>query len=91
MAVLIINYDLKKPGRDYNPLYDAIKTYTWCHILDSCWLVDTAKTTAQVRDHLKTKVDTNDEIFVARLRQDWATTFSDKATEWLKSPNRTWD
>lgn len=91
MSVIIINYDLKTPGRDYQPLYDAIKAYTWCHILDSCWLIDTTKTTAQVRDHLKGKVDANDQIFVARLRHDWATSFSDTATEWLKSPNRTWD
>lgn len=90
MAVLCINYDLKVPGRDYQPLYDAIKTYTWCHILDSCWLIDTQKTASQVRDHLKGHVDGNDEVFVATLKGAWATTFSDQATEWLKSPSRNW-
>ena len=90
MSVLSITYDLKAPGRDYKPLYDAIKTYTGCHALDSCWLIDTQKTTEQVRDHLNGKVDGNDEIFVVKLRQDWATNFRDQATEWLKSPNRTW-
>jgi len=90
MAIMAINYDLKAPGRDYQPLYDAIKTYTWCHILESCWLVDTQKTAAEVRDHLKAKVDGNDEIFVARLQGNWATSFSDQATDWLKSPSRNW-
>lgn len=91
MSVLSINYDLKKPGRDYEPLYEAIRSYSWCRILESCWLIDTQKTTGQVRDHLKSKVDSNDEIFVVRLRKDWATNFSDKTTEWLKSSSRTWD
>lgn len=40
---------------------------------------------------LKGKVDSNDEVFVVRMHQSWATTFSDAATEWLRSPNRTWD
>ena len=91
MSVILISYDLKAPGRDYNPLYEAIKTYTWCQVLESAWAIDTSKSPANVRDHLKKVVDDNDEVFVVRMRQNWATTFSDQATEWLKSPSRTWD
>lgn len=90
MAVLAINYDLKAPGRNYQPLYDAIKSYNYCKILDSCWLIDTANSTSSVRDHLKGCVDGNDEIFVVQLRQNWATSFTDSATDWLKSPSRSW-
>lgn len=90
MSVLSVNYDLKAPGRDYGPLHEAIKTYTWCHVLDSCWLIDTQKSTTEVRDHLNGKMDPNDEVIVFKLRHDWATNFSDQATEWLKSPSRTW-
>ncbi len=91
MSVLAINYDLKTPGKNYDKLYEAIKSYTWCHILDSCWLIDTLKKPDDVRDHLKTHTDSNDEIFVVRLHKHWATNFSDTSTEWLKSPSRTWD
>jgi len=90
MSVYVINYDLKAPGRDYQPLYDAIKTFKWCHILESCWLIDTNKPASEIRDILKSKVDGNDEIFVARLGHEWATNFSDQATEWLKSSDRSW-
>lgn len=91
MSVLLISYDLKKPGRNYEPLYKAIKEYNYCQVLDSAWLIDTTETTGQVRDSLKGSVDANDEVFVVRLRHDWATNFSDSATTWLKSPSRTWD
>ncbi len=91
MSVLSINYDLKTPGKDYGKLYDEIKSYTWCKILESSWLIDTSKTPQDVRDHLNSHVDSNDEIFVVRLHQHWGTNFTDSSTEWLKSPSRTWD
>lgn len=91
MSVLAINYDLKTPGKDYTQLYAAIKSYVWCHIVDSCWLIDTTKSPGEVRDHLRSYVDNNDEVFVVRLHQHWATTFKDTSTEWLQSASRTWD
>lgn len=91
MSVFIVSYDLKSPGKDYSNLYDAIRRYTSCRILDSVWLVDSSESAAQIRDYLKGYIDSNDELLVARLRQAWATTFSDSATEWLKAPSRTWD
>jgi hypothetical protein len=43
MTIYSINYDLKKPGRDYEGLYTAIKGCgDWWHYLESTWLVDTA-------------------------------------------------
>jgi hypothetical protein len=40
--IFSINYDLKKPDRDYAGLYEAIKSCgEWWHYLGSTWLVDT--------------------------------------------------
>ena len=40
--ICAINYDLKKPGQNYDPLYTAIKSLGTCwHYLSSTWLVDT--------------------------------------------------
>ena len=55
-----INYDLQEPGRDYQPVYDYIKSFDgWCHLLESLSLVLTYKL-GQVRDELMTLVDRND-------------------------------
>lgn len=42
MTLYNIDYDLRNPGRNYEPLYDAIKSYgQWAHPLDSMWIIET--------------------------------------------------
>ena len=89
MAIHAVNYDLKKPGRNYQSLYDAIGQYKNCHHLESTWLIDTAETPAQVRDKLKQHIDQNDSLFVCRLQNAWATLNYDCAS-WLKDGSRRW-
>jgi hypothetical protein len=74
MDKLLITYDLRKPGRDYATLIEAIKSLgRWGHVLESVWTVEAAYSAATVRDHLKQFVDTNDGLFVCRLGlQEWA-------------------
>ena len=85
MSTLQINYDLKKPGRSYQPVYDYIKTHSSCRMLDSMWLVRTNKAPADVRNELTALVDTNDEVAVFDVtHSSWATNFSDDTTNWLK-------
>jgi hypothetical protein len=90
--VHVITYDLRKPGRDYSDLYDAIKSYeSWAHPLESVWFVDTQTAPGEVRDYLKQHIDSNDKLFVCRLVHHWASfNLSDKVIEWLKADSRTW-
>ena len=84
MSVIQINYDLKKPGRDYQPVYDYIKRHPWCHLLDSCWLIRTNKSPGQVIREIKAHVDRNDEVAVFDVTGvSWATNFKDDATAWM--------
>jgi len=80
-----INYDLRKPGRDYQPVYDYIKSFPdWARPLASLWLVRTTKAASAVRDELNRLVDTNDEVAVFNVTDvAWATNFSDASTEWM--------
>ena len=42
MSSIIIEYDLRQPGRDYEALYNAIKSYeAWAHVTESTWLIKT--------------------------------------------------
>ena len=51
MATHLITYDLRAPGRDYDPVYDYIKTLgTWWHNVDSTWIVVTALSDTQIHD-----------------------------------------
>lgn len=80
-----INYDLRKPGRDYQPVYDYIKSFSsWAHPLASLWLVRTGKSASAVRDELNRLVDPNDEVATFNVTGvAWATNFSDASTEWM--------
>jgi hypothetical protein len=52
MAVLLVTYDLRTPGKGYAPVHPYLKQFTNCKDLESVWLLDTNLTAAQVRDAL---------------------------------------
>lgn len=68
MSSKVIEYDLRNPGRNYDALYEAIKSYgTWAHLTESTWFVKTAETCVQIRDRLLSVMDSNDRLFVGEL------------------------
>lgn len=87
MATLMIGYDLNKPGKDYGPLVEAIKALgAWWHHLDSTWLVKCEKTATDVRDALRTQLDSNDELLVLDVTgraRAWVG-FNERGSAWLK-------
>jgi hypothetical protein len=85
MACYIISYDLVSPGRNYDQLYGAIKSYTgWARINESVWAVVTEKTAVTIRDHLALYIDGNDRIFVLKSGVEAAWRNSICKNEWLK-------
>ncbi len=65
MACYIINYDLRQPLRNYDKLYEAIKSYGyWAQVLESTWAVVTSQTSADVYNALARHMDDNDGLFV---------------------------
>lgn len=85
MSCYIISYDLRKPGRNYNSLYEAIKSYgTWAHILESLWAIVTTKSAVEIRDHLLQHMDANDGLFVVKSGTEAAWRNVICRNEWLK-------
>src|SRR3546814_5478189 len=71
MAAYIICYDLTNPGRNYQNLYEKIKSYgTWARVTESNWVIVTTKTAVQIRDDLLTVLDSNDRLFVVKSGRD---------------------
>ncbi len=87
MAVVLVTYDLKAPGRNYQPVHDYLKTFTYCKGMESVWLLDTPTSPTVIRDTLKTKVDSNDKVFVVRITREWASN-NFGCAEWLNNGNR---
>lgn len=89
LAIYVVTYDLKQPGRNYAPVHEYLKRFTYCKGLESVWLLDTTATPATIRDQLRSLVDGNDSVFVARLQGEWAS-FNYGCGEWLNDPKRNW-
>ncbi len=80
----VITYDLRKPGRNYAPLYNAIKSLGgWCHPLESVWLIETWRSTSSVFDALTPHIDQNDLLLVTRFSGDYAAQLANEALQWI--------
>ncbi|MEM7241815.1 MAG: hypothetical protein AAF429_06490 [Pseudomonadota bacterium] len=84
--IYAINYDLKRPGQNYNDLHDAIKGCgAWWHYLDSCWLVDTNLSASQIWEKLSKHTDSNDYFLITGISRDYSGWLPEKAWEWINS------
>ena len=90
--IYLITYDLRKPGRDYTSLYDAIKQLgDTNHPLESVWLVaidNKSKNAAYISSSLRNYMDDNDLIFVVDISASSHQGWLPKSTwVWLKTHN----
>ena len=85
MACYIVSYDLRNPGRNYEDLYERLKSYRkWAKLTESTWAIVTESSAVEVRDHLKYVLDENDRIFVIKSAGVAAWSNSICRNEWLK-------
>lgn len=84
VAVYLISYDLKTPGKDYQDLYDAIKSCgAWRHYLDSTWLLTTYKPAKDIFEILQPHLDTSDHILIVRLASESCGWLPREAWDWI--------
>lgn len=82
--IYAINYDLKRPGQNYEALYDAIRGCgDWWHFLGSTWLVDTSLTAQGVWNVLASHVDENDFFLVVGITRDYQGWLPSEAWAWI--------
>ncbi|WP_027466092.1 hypothetical protein [Curtobacterium sp. UNCCL17] len=88
MSSFLITYDLRAPGRDYDPVYAYLKGFgTRWRPLESVLVIATdEKTAATIRNDLVKLVDSNDQVLVIQVDHSNAawTGFTDQQNQWLK-------
>lgn len=69
MAVYFFTYDLtkKKPEFDYEVLWDELKRLGTHRTQFSAWLINVNNTPAELLDHLKQFVHSDDRLWIVRL------------------------
>ena len=86
MSAIIITYDLSSPGRNYDDLYERIKSYPgWAQITESSWAIAPAVDPVAVMDHLQPALDNDDKLFVAVLGDTAWIGLDTKISGWLKN------
>ncbi len=85
--ILLITYDLKKPGKDYTGLYNVIKTAPkWWHYLESTWIIQTPESVDTWNSRLTKVLDQNDHLLIVditkRPRQGW---LPKEAWDWIRT------
>jgi len=66
--ILSVSYELRKPGQDYEDLYDTIKSApSWCHPLTSHWLIRTEQSVQTWYEKLRRVMDNNDYLFIVDI------------------------
>lgn len=86
--ILLITYDLNKPGQDYTALYKEIKKAgTWWHHLDSTWIISTNLSPNEWQKRLMKHIDKNDNLLVIEVCKNYQGWLPEKAWKWLHERN----
>ena len=73
MALYFLSYDLRKPRRNYQPLYDELSDFEAVRVLESLWCFNRVNTSASgLRNYFKQFIDSDDGLCVTEV-SDWAT------------------
>lgn len=88
--VFVIAYDLQSPNdraEDHERVIAQIKSaFSWCHLEKSVWLVDSALNASEIRDNIKSVLNSGDRLFVAKLQGNWASwALGDERNNWLRA------
>ena len=67
MAVLLVTYDLNKPGQNYSDFIDTFKQYPWAKLSESSYAIDTTKSPNSIYSELKPYIDKGDQVYIITL------------------------
>lgn len=89
MKTFLISYDLGVPEThsDYVALSSHLKSLyaSWARPVKSVWIIKSEKDAEQIRDEIKTALDTNDKLIVVEMSGNWGTyNVSKEVTDWMK-------
>ena len=69
--ILLVTYDLKRPGQDYPSLHEGIESLgSWAHFLESTWILDTSYSPEQVTNKLIPLIDQNDRLLIFEVKRN---------------------
>ena len=85
MAILLVTYDLNKPGQDYKDFIEAFKKYEWARLSESSYAIETTKSPETIYNELVPHIDKDDRVYIITLTRPLWYWGSKKVNEWLEA------
>ncbi|MGN7948546.1 hypothetical protein ACTJKH_07360 [Microbacterium sp. 22215] len=88
MAIYWVNYDLNRPGQNYDTLITFLQSHAkWAKPLKSSFFVKSNSTAVDLVKDIRKHIDPNDTVVVVDVEgQEWASVgLSAKLIQWLRS------
>lgn len=84
MAILLVTYDLNKPGQDYSDFHKTIKAYNWAKLSESSYAIETNENPQSIYNKLVPHMDKNNQVYVITLKSPYWGLGPQEANDWLK-------
>jgi hypothetical protein len=84
MALLLVTYDLNKPGKDYSGFHDTIKIYPHTKLSESSYVIDTYETPSTLFNQLRLRIDEKDHLYIMTLIRPWQGSGPEEVSIWLE-------
>lgn len=84
--VYLITYELRKEDKDYNYLYEKIKSLgEWQRPLESTWFLDSELPISEIKRELENFMDGGDKLFISKITEDYDGCLIGSMWLWLSS------
>jgi hypothetical protein len=83
MSVLLVTYDLKKPGQDYTDFLAIIRKYPYARLSESSYAIATNEIPQDVYNKLSPHMDKNDQLYIVTLRSPYWGLGPKEVNDWL--------
>jgi hypothetical protein len=83
MSVLLVTYDLNKPGQDYADFLKVVKDYPWARLSESSYAIETTESPTEIYEKLRPHQDENDNLYIIKLTQPFYGWGPERVNQWL--------
>jgi hypothetical protein len=84
MQVILITYDLNKPGQDYQDFHSFIKKHNWARLSESSYAITSAETVSAIMESLRRFMDQNDNVYIITLKRPYSGFGPKAVNDWLE-------
>jgi len=84
MAVVLVTYDLNRPGQNYDQLIGFIKQHAWARLSESSYAIETFDTPQSIFNKIATTIDPGDNVYVVTLSSPYWGRGPQAVNDWLR-------